>query len=334
MMSPAPSHSRGSSAATADSSLLTFGETMGLLVADQVGELGVVRSLGIGIGGSESNVAMSAARLGVAATWIGRVGPDAIGALIERRVRAAGVETVAIRDMSFSGIMLRHRPVGSLAHVDYHRAGSAGSHLCPPDIDEGRIRGAGILHVTGITPALSETSHGAVCHALTIARDAGVLISFDVNYRSKLWHATTARPVLRDLARAADIVFAGADEAQLVLGTPERDVLTLARGLAALGPTEVIIKDGDRGCLALVDGAQLDEPALRVAVVDSVGAGDAFVAGYLAERLAGAAPQDRLRTAAAMGAYAVGVPGDCDSLPTRSDLEALRALASKPDVLR
>lgn len=333
-MPPLPPDSSGSHAFAGGAALLTFGETMGLLIADQVGELGTVRSYGLGIGGSESNVAMAAARLGAAATWVGRVGPDAIGALIEHRVRAAGVTTIAIRDAAFTGIMLRHRPVGSLAHVDYHRAGSAGSHLRPSDLDEDLIRRARILHVTGITPALSQTAHAAVCHAVEIAREAGVRISLDVNYRAKLWDEATAAPVLRDLARLADILFAGPAEAQLVLGTRERERHTLARGLADLGPTEVIIKDGGRGCLALVDGAELAEPALPVPVVDTVGAGDAFVAGYLAEHLTGAAPRTRLRTAAAMGAYAVGVPGDCDSLPTRSGLEALRALTGEQDVVR
>lgn len=315
-------------------SLLTFGETMGLFVAEQVGNLGSVRRFALGIGGSESNVAMGAARLGAPATWIGRVGRDAVGDLIEQRVRATGVETVAVRDPSFSGIMVRHRPIGGYAVVDYHRAGSAGSHLSPSDIDEDRISSAAILHITGITPALSESAHAAVWHAVEIATAAGVIISMDVNYRAKLWGADKARPVLHDLVSRAGIVFAGPVEAQLVLGASASDTGTLARGIAALGPIEVLLKDGARGCTAVIDEVEHAVPALATVVVDPVGAGDAFVAGYLAERLAGAAPWLRLHTATTLGAYAVSVPGDCDSVPSRSDLAALCDVPVGHEVLR
>jgi 2-dehydro-3-deoxygluconokinase len=307
---------------------------MGVVIADQPGHLGTVRSFGFGIGGAESNVAMAVARLGLPATWIGRVGHDAAGELVERRVSAAGVHTVAIQDPGFTGIMVRHRPVGTATHVDYHRAGSAGSHLGPEDVGEDRIRAAGVLHVTGITPALSDSAGAAVRRAVDVARAAGVPVSLDVNYRSKLWSAQDARPVLRDLVRRADIVFAGLDEAQLVLDAPRAEASTLLRGLAALGPREVVIKDGARGCAALLDGVELAEPAVRATVVDPVGAGDAFVAGYLAERLAGAGPEDRLRLAVASGAYAVGVPGDCESVPLRDQLVVLAQATADPEVVR
>jgi 2-dehydro-3-deoxygluconokinase len=161
-----------------------------------------------------------------------------------------------------------------------------------------------------------------------------VPVSLDVNYRSKLWEASAARPVLRDLVRRVDIVFAGVDEAQLVLDSSEPAASTLMRGLAALGPTEVLIKEGALGCRALVDGVELAQPAVAAVVVDPVGAGDAFVAAYLAERLAGAGPEDRLRLAVASGAYAVGVPGDCESVPTREQLQRLAAATAEPVVVR
>jgi 2-dehydro-3-deoxygluconokinase len=314
--------------------LLTFGETMGVVIADQPGHLGSARSFGLGIGGAESNVAMAAARLGLPAAWVGRVGADAVGELVERRVGGAGVHVTAIRDSSFTGIMVRHRPVGAAVHVDYHRAGSAGSRLRPDDVGDDLVRAAGLLHVTGITPALSDSAHETVRHALDAAAAARVPVSLDVNYRAKLWSAAAARPVLRELVRRVDIVFAGVDEAQLVLDAPGADAATLLRGLAALGPHEVVLKDGARGCTALLDGVELAEPAVAVTVVDPVGAGDAFVAAYLAERLAGSDPQERLRLAVASGGYAVGVPGDCDSVPSRDQLRLLAAAAEEPVVVR
>jgi 2-dehydro-3-deoxygluconokinase len=303
--------------------LFTFGETMGLVAADDIGLLDHARSFSFGIGGAESNVAVGVARLGGTATWLGRVGPDATGDLIERRLRAEGVVTRVIRDEAFTGLMVRHRRTGGLTHVDYHRAGSAGSRLVSTDIAVAEVQEAAIVHVTGITPALSDSARTAVFHAVETARAAGVPVSVDVNYRGKLWSRFDAAPVLRDLVSRADVVFAGPDEAALFLGDePPLD------GLAALGATEVMVKDGARGCLALIDGERFELPAPSVTVVDPVGAGDAFVAGYLADRMAGADPGARLRTAIATGAFAVTVPGDCEGLPYRADL------ADAADVVR
>ena len=312
--------------APAPAGLVTLGETMGLFTADGIGPLEYARGVWIGIGGAESNVAIGVARLGGRATWCGRVGTDATGDLVARRLRAEQVHTMAIRDPGFTGLMVKHRRSGAALHVDYHRAGSAGSRLTPADVPVAAIEAAATLHVTGITPALGDTARAAVFHAVEVARAAGVTVSVDVNYRAKLWSRYDAAPVLRDLASRADVLFAGPDEAEIVLGGPP----TLD-DLAALGPTEVIVKDGARGCRALVDGVRHDLDALTVTVVDPVGAGDAFVAGYLADRLAGADPARRLRTAVAAGAFAVTVPGDCEGFARRDELSVL---ASDEDVTR
>ena len=312
--------------------LVTFGETMGLVTAGETGPLEFARTFTLGIGGAESNVAIGVARLGSPATWFGRIGSDATGDLIERRLYAERITTVAIRDSGFTGLMVKHRRFGTTWRVDYHRAGSAGSRLCPDDVPVDAVRAAAILHLTGITPALSDSAREATLHSVGLARAAGVVVSVDVNYRGKLWDPRTAGPVLRDLVTRADIVFAGPAEARLVLGSaaPE-STADLVRALADLGPAEAVVKDGARGCVALVDGAHHEVPALAVDVVDPVGAGDAFVAGYLAERLDGHEPARRLATAITAGAFAVTVPGDCEGLPRRADLDAV---AGTDDVAR
>jgi 2-dehydro-3-deoxygluconokinase len=298
-------------------SVFTFGETMGLISADGIGPLPYARSFTYGIGGSESNTAIGIARLGGDVTWLGRVGTDGTGALIAYRLRAEGVHTRAIFDDGFTGLMVKHRRSGEVMHVDYHRAGSAGSRLAPGDLPPD-LAGASILHVTGITPALSASARATVFQAVETARARGVTVSLDLNYRAKLWSRFDAAPVLRDLVTRADLVFAGPAEAALILG--DRDA---ADGLAQLGPAEVVVKDGARGCTAIIDGTRHEVAALRVTVVDPVGAGDAFVAGYLADRLAGADPARRLATATAAGAFQVTVPGDCEGLPSRADLASL-----------
>ncbi|CAG6397984.1 sugar kinase [Streptomyces cocklensis] len=312
--------------------LVTLGETMGLVTAGEIGSLEYARTFTYGIGGAESNVAIGVSRLGVPATWIGRLGADATGDMIERRLRSEGVTALVVRDGSFTGLMVKHRRFGSALSVDYHRAGSAGSRLRPGDIPQGCVEAAGVLHVTGVTTALSPSACDTVFGAVTRARAAGVPVSVDVNYRRKLWSPEAAGPTLRRLVARADVVFAGVEEAQLVLGADgESSAAALAEGLAALGPAQAVIKDGARGCTARIEGTDHRLAALPAEVVDPVGAGDAFVAGYLAELLAGRSASERLRTAVAAGAYAVSVPGDCEGLPRRPELAAL---ASVQDVTR
>lgn len=305
--------------------LVTFGEAMGLIVTSTIGTLDVAREATIGIGGAEANVAVGAARLGAAARWTGRLGRDAVGDLVEHRLRSYGVEVRAVRDDRFTGLMVRHRRTGRVVHVDYHRYGSAGSRLSVEDGVAAGLARADVLHLTGITPSLSDAARDTCFAAVDAAKRVGATVSFDVNFRTKLWAPDTARPVLADLAARSDVLFAGVEEARLLLGSEidpaETDRLVLAAKLARHGPRDVVIKDGANGCTAVVDGTEYVLPAVPVDVVDAVGAGDAFVAGYLAEQLRGADSRARLRTALQVGAYAVSVPGDCELLPTRAELD-------------
>lgn len=312
--------------------LVTFGEAMGRISADQIGLLDVNRTFTLSVGGAESNAAVAAARLGADVTWAGRLGCDSVGDLIERRLRTEGVRSRITRDKGFTGLMVCSRRTNAGVRVDYHRAGSAGSRLTRDDVGEDLIRQAAVLHVTGITPALSDTARATTTWAVRTARDAGVTVSVDVNYRSKLWSPQEAAPVLRGLVQQADIVFAGPEEAALVLGTDEayaavraREPLALARALGALGARDAIVKDGPRGCAAAIDESEYVRAALPVETVDPVGAGDAFVAGYLVELLAGNDADKRLTTAIRTGAYAVTVPGDCEGLPFRHELDSFAA---------
>jgi 2-dehydro-3-deoxygluconokinase len=305
--------------------VLTFGETMGLFRDPQPGMLALSRSVQLGMGGAESNVAIALKRLGTPVTWIGRVGRDSLGDLIQRELAAEGVEAIITVDADApTGLMIKERRMATSTRVWYYRTGSAGSRLEPSDISADVIRQAGLLHVTGITPALSESAARATFHAMSLARDAGVPVSFDLNYRSRLWDAQAARQSYRELIALADIVFAGEDEAEIAVGNTH-SVAETARLIGELGPREVIIKLGDRGCFALVDGISYDQPAFPVNVVDTVGAGDGFVAGYLSEVHRGSPVAVRLLTAVCVGAFACTVPGDWEGMPLRSELGLLTA---------
>ena len=303
--------------------VLTFGETMALMRADQVGPLAHASTMSLGIGGSESNVAIGLQRLGVQAVWCGRTGSDALGELVGREIRAEGVDVrIAVDPSAPTGLMIKERRTPATQRVSYYRAGSAGSRIASTDIDEQLIAGAGLLHVSGITPALSPQAEATLRYAVDAARIHGVPVSFDLNFRSNLWSAEEAGGIYRNIIPLADIVFAGDDEAAIAVGAGEPE--ELARRIAALGPSEAVIKLGADGALALINGALFRQEAITVDAIDTVGAGDAFVAGYLAEYISDRGPQDRLSTAAATGAFACLVPGDWEGFPRRHELPILQ----------
>ncbi|GAA4971435.1 sugar kinase [Kineococcus glutinatus] len=300
--------------------LLTFGETMGLASARSLGSLVSVRDYTVGFGGSESNVAIGVRRLGVAATWVSRLGDDAVGSLIARELRAEDVRCLARTVPGApTGFMLKERRSPEHTVVTYYRRGSAASALEGGDVDDALLAEAGVLHATGITPALSATARAATLDVCARARARGVPVSFDLNYRSRLWGPAEAAAFYREVLPSVDLLFAGVEEAQLLV-PGEEDPERLARALSGLGPAEVVVKRGGDGAAALVGGRFLAVPAVAVEVVDTVGAGDAFVAGYLADLLTGAGPEARLATAALTGALACTTPGDWEAAPTRADL--------------
>lgn len=305
--------------------VVTLGETMALMKAESPGPLAHVSSLSLGVGGAESNFAIALRRLDTSVTWIGRVGADSLGDLVQREIAAEGVVTLAFRDPGApTGLMIKERRTTDALRVWYYRAGSAGSRLDRADVPTDRIAGAKLLHVTGITLGLSDSARDAVHHAVDCARRLGVLVSFDLNYRSALWPAEEAASRFADIIAKADLVFAGDAEAAMVVGESD-DPLELAHRIADLGPTQSVIKLGADGCVAAVDGRDYRQPAVRVNAVDSVGAGDAFVAGYVSELVAGADVQTRLQTAVRVGAFACLVPGDWEGMPRRSELALLDA---------
>jgi len=304
--------------------LVTVGESLALVYGSRIGGFDAVADAGVSFGGAESNVAIAAARLGAHATWIGRVGDDAFGRRITRAIRGEGVAVHATVDPDApTALMVKDRPSIGRTRVVYYRAGNAGSRIAPEDIPSGVVEGAEIFHFTGIALALSPQSAATVLAAARAARAAGAIVSFDLNHRSKLWSTEAAGDAFREVLAFADIVFAGDDEAALAVGpgTPRE----LAERIAAAGAREVVIKLGADGAFALADGVAHEQPPYRVEVADTVGAGDAFVGAYLAERLAGADLATRLDTAAAAGACACRGDGDWEMMPTRRDIAELVA---------
>lgn len=312
-------------------SVVTLGETMALVRTTELGSLRHADSLAFGIGGAESNVAIGLARLGVDTSWLGRVGDDSLGERVIREIRGEAVDVRAIVDAdAATGLMVKERPSAASTAVHYYRAGSAGSRLRPADLPEGWVEAASVLHVTGITPLLSESGRMTVHAAIDRARAAGTTVSFDINYRSALASPATARPVLREIAERADLVFGGDEEFGILY--PDLSSADAAAQLRDAGGATIILKQGPEG--ATVFGADGASAAAGFAIVpvDTVGAGDAFVAGYLSGMLSGLDVEATLRRANACGAMACLVPGDWEAAPTLRDLD--RFLTGDSDPVR
>jgi 2-dehydro-3-deoxygluconokinase len=322
--------------------LVTVGETLAVIRATDIGPLRFTSALRLGLAGAESNVAIGVRRLGHPAAWIGRVGADELGTMITERLRAEDINTEGIvtDQTARTALMLKERRTAEQIRVHYYREGSAGSRLSPPDIPENLIKHASHLHITGITMALSESAREAVRHAVRLARHHGLTVSLDVNYRTALSTQEQARERLTPLLATIDVLFAGEGELSLLTAEPAEQEAVHA--VHATGVAEVVIKRGSRGATVHTQetvhteetvhtkGNIIHAPAVPVTAVDTVGAGDAFAAGYLAALLDNAPVPERLRLATLAGAFAVTVPDDWTGLPTRADLDLLAAGETDP----
>ncbi|HUN31406.1 MAG TPA: sugar kinase [Trebonia sp.] len=304
---------RGGQAAVA-----CVGETMVSFVPSAGRGLDTTDTVGLDIAGAESNVAMYLADHGVDARWVSRLGDDAFGRRVLSRVRSAGVDVsaVALDPARPTGLLFKD-PAGGSTRVSYYRLGSAASALGPEALDSGVMRTADVWHFTGITPALSATCLDLVSAALAGDRPC---VSFDVNYRPAVWSQPPG-PLLRGLAQAADIVFVGLDEAQALWGEEAREPDDVRALLP--GPRIVVVKDGARAATAFCGDSRVSVPALAVPVVEPVGAGDAFAAGFLAGLLRGEAAHRCLRLGHVTAASALAVTGDHGPLPDQPEMARL-----------
>ncbi|WP_371529401.1 sugar kinase [Streptomyces sp. NBC_01283] len=307
------------------SDVLTLGETMVALRGS--GPLKLGGSMDVSIAGAESNVAIGLARLGHATRWAGAVGDDEAGELVLRTLRAEGVDVSgATRDPDApTGLILFEPRLPEVTRVHYYRAGSAGSRLTAAAV-EGAFAAPGaprVLHLTGITPALGPAALDACRRALELAREHGTTVCLDVNFRSRLWSAEESAAVMRSWIPYVDVLIASDDE--LPLCAPEEATPGEARALLARGVGEVVVKLGADGATAHTTDGELHVPARPVRAVDAVGAGDAFVAGYLSALLDGEDVTGRLDRAVTTGAFAVASHGDWEGAPTRAELGLLGA---------
>jgi 2-dehydro-3-deoxygluconokinase len=303
--------------------LTTLGEA--LVVMDPVsrGPLRHVSGFEKNLGGAELNVAVGLSRLGHKAGWAGRLGDDEFGKEILAFASGEGVDVsrTSLDSEASTGLYFKEwRALGQL-RVYYYRAGSAASRMRFDELDLEYLLSGEILHLTGITAALSESCHDLIERLLSAANERGVRVSFDVNVRRLLFEGRDPRKVLGPLAARADLLFLSDDEADLLFGGSDPDSLKEARRDIR---AETVVVHHAKGAFAVEESGVSAKAAYPVKVVDTVGAGDAFVAGFLSGRLRGWSTEECLDMANACGACAVTVPGDLKGLPTAEEALALR----------
>ncbi len=314
----------GPAAASPSLDVVTLGEAMALLIAEQPGSLASVTSFVKCTAGAETNVAIGLARLGLRVGWASRLGRDAWGRYLRAEFEREGIDCshVAWDEQARTGMMLKEFVTdGRDAKTEYFRKGSAASLLGPADLDLPWLTAARHLHTTGVYAAVSPNCDAAVEHAMQAMRAAGRTVSFDTNLRPTLWPSPEHMVErVNALAALAHWVLPGVDEGRVLCGSD--DARTIAAFYLKRGARVVVVKLGAEGAWWQgADGAGGHVPAHPVVrVVDTVGAGDAFAAGFISAMLAGRPVPEAVQRAAWMGARAVQVRGDTEGLPTAVEL--------------
>lgn len=313
--------------------ITTIGETMLRLSVPAGMRLEMASQLDVRPGGAESNVAALLARLGRRTAWGGALPDSPLGRLAANQLRMAGVDLGGVHwcdgarmGLYFVEFATAPRPT----QVIYDRAASCAAQMTPAHVNWAHLLDTRLLHLTGITPALSAECHAIVTAALAKARAAGVAVSFDVNYRAKLWPAAQAATALEPLLAGVDVLFCSRGDAERLFDlrdAPEEAVVELAR---RTGAVMTVMTIGAEGVLAW-DGVTLHrQPALPTSIIDRPGAGDALAAGVLHGWLAGDIAQG-LRYGVTLAALALSQYGDM-VVTTPAEVEQL--LGSSGAILR
>jgi sugar/nucleoside kinase (ribokinase family) len=310
--------------------VVTAGETMALLDPVEDGELELDRLLRLRIAGAESNFAIALARLGVPVAWISRLGDDRLGALVRGALADEGVDLRWVRTDpgAPTGLFVKWR-AGGRSSVAYYRRGSAASRLAAGDVPDEALAAASLVHLTGITMALSESARELVVDVVRRARAAGATVVFDPNFRPALWDRPEAagaamEPVLEHI----DWYLCGAEEGGALLGTGGDGRGDAARAvIAALrerGVPGAVVRIGADGALvAHGDAVAHVAPRRTEEVIDEIGAGDAFAAGFAYGLLQGWDAERCTQAANAIAACALRGTGDWETLPRLDEVRAL-----------
>ena len=303
--------------------MLTAGETMVLLDPEQDGTPRSGSRYTLRVAGAESNVAVGLARLGVGARWLSKLGRDELGAAVRSALDAEGVDLrwTASDAHAPTGLFFKVRS-GGRSSVVYYRSGSAASTLDPRDVPDEALEGVGLVHLTGITLALSDGCRELALDLARRARQRGALVVFDPNYREALWdRPRSALDAQRPLHELIDWYLCGAGEAALLFGVERQE--DLLEAMPAAGIERAVVRVGRRGSLVMTPesvGEVTPPEGEETEVLDEIGAGDAFAAGFAFGLLRGWPPERCARAGHVIALHALRGTGDWETLPRLAEV--------------
>ena len=307
--------------------VISIGDGMITFNPNTKGPLRFVNQFERKIGGAELNVLIGCARLGLQAGWISRLGKDEFGRHIVNTVRGEGIDIseVKLEEGYPTSINFKEIQESGDGKTFYYRQKSPTEMLLPKQLPEVYIKNAKILHITGVFPAITANNRAVILRALEIAKTNNVKVSLDPNIRFKLWSEKEARSTLLTYLPYVDYLLAGREELELLFETANQNELITA--LNEYNFEQVVIKDGEAGSYALKNNEWIFQQSHPVKkVVDTVGAGDGFDAGFLFGMLNNWPIERSLNFANAIGAMVVQVNGDNEGLPYFEEVEAFLGL--------
>jgi 2-dehydro-3-deoxygluconokinase len=306
--------------------VVTIGEAMLRLSVPAGVRLEEAQQLDLHVAGAEANTAIALAQLGRSVTWISGLPTSPLGRRVDRELRANGVDTSHVQwvdgermGLYFVELAGPPRPVS----VVYDRAGSAAAAMAVDQIHTEVIDSAKVVHLSGITPALSKSCRHLSLHAAERARSSSARLTVDINYRAKLWSPEDAKPCLTELAEGADLVVITREDAVDVFGVSGEALDMASRLRKLLGAGCVVLTLGDGGSVWDSDEGTGSQAAIPTVIVDRLGAGDAFMAGVIDGLLADDIDRG-VQTGTALASLALGTRGD-HVTTTRDEVERILA---------
>ncbi|MEJ5358459.1 MAG: sugar kinase [Desulfobacterales bacterium] len=302
--------------------IVAIGEPMLEFNAEEEGALSEVTRFLAGWGGDTSNFCIAASRAGGKAGYLTRIGSDEFGNSLLALWKREGIDTSrVVRDPEAYTAAYFISRLGREHFFTYFRKDSAASRMQPEFLPREYIAQARLLHVSGISQAISTSACDTVFAAIGIARQAGRLVSYDPNFRPRLWPVERARAVIHETCRLADLVFPSLEEARHLTGLDRAE--EIARFYLGLGPKVVLLKMGAEGSLlATADGIER-QPSFQVASIDMSGAGDTFDGAFVTAFLEGRPPSACARFANAAAALTTTGLGCVRPIPRREEIEKL-----------
>ncbi|WP_164667830.1 sugar kinase [Virgibacillus doumboii] len=302
--------------------VITIGEAMIAFDPVKTGPMRFVNGFERKIGGAELNFAIGCARLGLNAGWISRLGDDEFGKYIRNFARGEGIDISQLELVEGYPTSLNFKEIMESGDVRtfYYRDKSPTLTLTPDELDEAYFQQAKILHITGIYPAIDPKNQDVIKKSIELAKKYGLKVSFDPNIRLKMWSKDEARKVLSDILPDVDILLAGDEEMEIILG--EKDPKVIIEKAKELGIGFAAVKQGDKGSVGYFNGEIIEAPSVKPAkVVDTVGAGDGFNAGVIYGYLNEWPLRKTIEFANTIGSMVVSVKGDNEGLPYLEDVQ-------------